>query len=164
MGTRVKFVAVSLVVGIIAAALTRVIWPLPSNGPALPAGLLPWLVALDVMGALLFGVGVAFVVFGYPLVRRAGQSGLLTGATYVSIAFQLLSWWPHGSLHEVIGSTFPIDFNKLLYLDYGFHLPLIATALIITYFFARTLTVQRAAEPSSRRSSASRPAETASRT
>lgn len=135
MSIRTKVGIVTVVVAAIAFALTRVIWPMPATMAPPPAGLLPYFIALDVLTALLFGLGVAFVIFGYPLLRGAGQPQALTVAAYLSIAFLMLNWWPHGNLHLVTG----FDFNKVVLIDYGFHLPLFVSAVLVALFFTRTV-------------------------
>ena len=103
----------------------------------------PLFIILGVAEALLFGLGVAFVGFGYPLLNAIRHtSNAWTKATYVSIAWMFLSWWAHGSLHVHNGS----ELNGLLAIEYGFHLTLMAAALIIAYFFLTTLR-QEAAKP-----------------
>ena len=142
MSVRARVGIVVVVVGGIAFGLTRVIFPLPPNMPAPPSGLLPYFVFLDVVADLLFGLGIAFLVFGYPLMRRAGQTAGVTVGAYASIAFLLLNWWPHANLHMVTG----LDFNKILWIDYAFHLPLFVSAAVVAFFFVRTVGQPRVSE------------------
>ena len=50
-------------------------------------------------------MGVAFLVFGGRLLARAGQPATLTYATYIAIAWALVSWWPHDNFHRSIGTS-----------------------------------------------------------
>ena len=45
------------------------------------------------------------------------------------------SWWPHVGMHAVAG----MDMDKLVIVDYVFHLPYILSAVVVAYFFYRTL-------------------------
>jgi hypothetical protein len=60
-----------------------------------------------------------------------GASPGLTAAAYVSIAWFLVNWWPHDSLHRVIG----LDWSRLLLVEYGFHLPLLLAGAVLAWFF-----------------------------
>lgn len=131
MKPRTGTIAITLVVGIAAFMLTRVIWPDAAGGPAPSSTQLILLILLGVFDSLLFGLGVAFVIYGLPLVRRFVGAGRLAWLTYVGIAFQLLSWWPHSNLHRVAGD----NFDTLIAIDYGFHVPLQIGALAMAVFF-----------------------------
>jgi MFS superfamily sulfate permease-like transporter len=85
--------------------------------------------------ALLFGVGVAFVIFGWRWLG-ADRSKLATAA-FVAIAWTLVSWWPHDNFHRVSH-----DWYSLAAIEVGFHLTLIASIVIIALYFLRTLRAQ----------------------
>jgi len=98
---------------------------------------IPLFMLLGVVEALSFGLGVSFLIFGYPLVKAIGPaSAAMTRAAHLSIAWFLINWWPHDSLHIHNG----LELNGLLALEYGFHVTLIIAAVILAYFF---LTLQR---------------------
>jgi hypothetical protein len=61
----------------------------------------------------------------------ANGSRLLGWSLYISIAFLLVSWWPHINLHNTNG----FDLQGLLYIDYGFHIPLMISGAIVAYGF-----------------------------
>jgi hypothetical protein len=122
-------VATVLVAGIPALALGRVIWPDPAGASVPPSALIPVFAGISAVEALLFGIGVAFVVFG----RRWLSDGTrLTLPTYLAIAWSLLSWWPHDNLHRVTH-----DWAGLAAIEVGFHLTLIASILVIAAYFLR---------------------------
>jgi len=50
----------------------------------------------------------------------------------------LVSWWPHGHLHQVVGE----NFQQLLYIEYAFHVTLIIGALVLAYGFLSLLRQQ----------------------
>ncbi|MBV9453416.1 MAG: hypothetical protein JOZ19_04755, partial [Rubrobacter sp.] len=96
MKTWVKVVIIPILCVIGALVLGPILWH-RAEGMAEPsAGLLPFFIALSVIEAVTFGLGISFLLLGLPLVRRAaGGSKLLTWATYLSIGWLSVSWWPH---------------------------------------------------------------------
>lgn len=113
------------------------LFPPPSNGQ------LFMLVLLNIIEVVTFGLGISFVIFGYPLVRNAMPASKgLTLATYLSIAWLLVSWWPHDSLHFATG----FNLNALIALEYAFHVSLMVTGAVLAYFFFALLR-QRATAP-----------------
>jgi hypothetical protein len=79
---------------------------------------------------------VSFLIFGYPLVKAlALASEGLARAAHLSIAWFLISWWPHDSLHKHVG----LNYDGLLAIEYGFHVTLILAGLIIAYFYVTLL-------------------------
>jgi hypothetical protein len=134
---RGRVIALTLVLGVI-AFLASPKGPLGGfwrPGPMVPtptAAQLPFFILLNLAEALTFGLGVSFLVFGFPMVRAVSpSSNLLTRAAHVSIAWTLANWWPHDSLHLHYG----LDLNGLLVIEYVFHLSLMLAGGIIAYFF-----------------------------
>lgn len=105
----------------------------PSPDAPPPTGVqLPLFIFLNVAEVLAFGIGVSFLIFGYPAVKRVlPQSRGLAFAAYLSIGWMLANWWPHDSLHLKNGMNLP----GLLRIEYGFHITLIVAGLILVYFF-----------------------------
>ena len=136
MRPRIAVPLVTLAVGIPAFLLAQVIWP-PAPGLPTPSGAqLPLFMLLAIVEALLFGLGVAFLAFGLPLVRQAaGRVGMDPRPVYVAIAWQLVSWWPHDNLHMASG----MDLDGLLMIEYAFHMTLILSALVVARIFLATL-------------------------
>ena len=118
--------------GIAAFALGRVIWPDPVGAATPPTSLLPVFIGVSALESLLFGVGVAFVVFGRSWL--AADRSKLALAAYVAVAWSLLSWWPHDNLHRVTH-----DWSGLAAIEIGFHVTLIAAILVIAAYLRRTL-------------------------
>lgn len=109
----------------------------PTPAIEAPTGLqMPLFVFLGLTEALVFGLGIAFLAFGYPWVRSVapGWRGR-TWAAYLSIAWILVNWWPHDSLHQHVG----FELNGLLAIEYGFHMTLMLAGLIVAYFFLTLL-------------------------
>ena len=107
-------------------------WP-PAADLAEPQGAqVPLLMFLTAVEDITFGLGVSFLLFGYPLVRAvAPASPALTRAAYVAIFWLLATWWPHDSLHIHNG----MDLNGLIVIDYVFHMTLIIAGLVVAWFF-----------------------------
>ena len=135
MNVRFLAAAITTVGAIPAFLLSQVIWPNPPGMPAPPATLLPFLLVPAIFEALAFGMGIAFLVLGFRLLSRAHQPAALTLAAYISIAWSLLSWWPHVNFHRAIGS----DLVALVKVDWTFHMTLIVAAAVIAYFFLRVV-------------------------
>jgi hypothetical protein len=124
------------VAGLPAFALGRIIWPDPVGASVPPPALLPIFIGISALESVVFGVGVAFVLFG----RRwlAAQGSRLATATYVAIGWSLVSWWPHDNFHRIVH-----DWSGLAAIEVGFHVTLIVSILVIGAFFIRSLGAAR---------------------
>lgn len=99
-------------------------------------GALAALIAYGVVEAAAFGFGVGFLVFGWPMLRQLGAGDRLTGLTFVSIVWALVSWWPHGSFHQAIEEN---NFGGLAAIEWGFHATMLVCGVVIAVFFWRVL-------------------------
>ena len=97
-------------------------------------------VLLAAVQSLVFGLGVAFLLFGYPTVKAFGPASPgLTRAAHVAIAWSLINWWPHGTLHQkVVPSP-----TTMLAIEYGFHVTIWIAAGIAAYFFLQVVRERR---------------------
>ncbi len=131
MKTRWKMLVITLIIGVPAFFLGPVIWtPSPDIRPT--AAQLPYLLTLSAVEALFFGFGVAFIFYGFPLVRRiAPLEKKAALSMYVSLAWILVSWWPHDNLH--IHNA--LDIHGLIIIDYSFHFTLIIAGAVLVYSF-----------------------------
>jgi hypothetical protein len=94
------------------------------------------LLVLNIAEALAFGFGISFLSFGYPMVRAISPASIgLTRAAHFSIAWLLLNWWVHDSMHIHVG----MELNGLLGIEYGFHLTLMIAGVILAAFFLTLL-------------------------
>ncbi len=150
--TWLKFLIVTVLVAIPAIPLGQMIWPAAAEGDGhaamtLATHQLVLFIIFSVIEALALGLGVAFLVFGLPFARRlSGDSGWLSWAVYLSIAWSLISWWPHDGFHRSGPSI-----DGLLALEYGFHATLIAGGAVLVVAFIRAANRLTAAEqPESR--------------
>lgn len=136
MNSRIATVLIVIVSGGVTMALGNKIWPPAPGMPVPTAAQLPFFIGLAVAESLAFGLGIAFIILGMPLVRRAsGLSRGLGWAVYLSIAWLLVSWWPHDSLHRHNGE----NSLGLLYIEYGFHVTLIVAGLVLAYAYVKLL-------------------------
>ena len=143
----VKWVVVTLVLAAIAFLASPNgplggFWRPSADFPQPTDAQLPLFILLNVAEALAFGLGISFLIFGYPLMQSIlpASNGLTLGA-HLSIAWLLFSWWPHDSLHVANG----LNLNGLLVIEYVFHVTLMVAGVILAYFFL-ALVRQRAVQ------------------
>jgi hypothetical protein len=92
------------------------------------------LMLLTAIQSLAFGLGAAFLIFGRPLVHAQLPTHRNLGlATYLSVAWSLISWWPHSNVHQTLGMG---SLGGLIATEYAFHVTLILGGSIMAYFFA----------------------------
>ena len=85
------------------------------------------------MQATVLGLGVSFLAFGLSVMRGISpDSKVRAWAMYFSIAYLMVSWWPHINMHVHNG---PDNLQGLIYVDYLFHLPSMIAALVLAYCF-----------------------------
>ena len=124
-----------LVLTLIVAVPAFMVGPIicPPAGPAPTAAQVPYLLAMDVMQALFLGLGISFLIFGLPVMRRISpDSKVRAWAMYLSIGYLMVSWWPHINMHA---HNAPDDLQGLIYIDYFFHVPLMICGAVLAYCF-----------------------------
>ena len=132
-----KWLAVTIVLGI-AAFIMSPNAPLggfwgtpPSLAPTGPQMTL--LMLLTAIQSLAFGLGAAFLIFGWSLIKsQLPTKRDLALATYLSVAWSLISWWPHSNFHQTLSMG---NVSGLIAIEYAFHVTLILGGLIVAYFF-----------------------------
>ncbi len=128
-GHWLKWPVVAVPVAALVAPLSFVLWPAPPGATAPPPSVLPALVAIAVViPALSFGVGVAFALFGRPLID-GGVSPALSRATYLSVAWLLLNWWPHSNFHRVASG-----WQSIIAIDFAFHTTVIVASVVVAAY------------------------------
>jgi hypothetical protein len=126
----IKVALVTALFTVPAMALGQVIWPSAPGGPEPTATQFPFFLFLAAFEALTFGLGVSFLLFGFaPLKQALGGSSWRTWVTYLAVGWFLVSWWPHDNMHIHNGN----DLQGLLYIEYAFHVTLMASAMILAY-------------------------------
>ncbi len=132
----VKVLLVTVLVAAPAMVLGPIIWPPAEGGPEPTGGQLPFFIFMALFESILLGLGVSFLLFGLPAVRRASpDSKARAWAMYLSIGWLMISWWPHSNLHIHNGE----NMQGLLYIEYGFHFTLMIGALALAYCFVALL-------------------------
>jgi hypothetical protein len=126
--TTLSFAGVTIALALIATSLSRIFWPDLPGAPAPSAAQLPFLVGIGILDSLAFGLGIAFLVFGF---RRALEAGWQASAAFFATVWFLVSWWPHDNLHRVTPEG---DYWSLIALEYGFHATLMIAAAFIAYY------------------------------
>lgn len=130
MSIKNKAIIITIVCAVIAFILGPIFWPKSVDLAVPTAGQLPYFIILSMCETLIFGIGVSFLIFGY---KKAKEIALVYGNkvlwSFYALDWMLVSWWPHDNLHAHIG----MDLQKLLYIEYGFHLTLMISAMIIIY-------------------------------
>jgi hypothetical protein len=131
MKLRMKVSIVTLLVAVPTFILGPVIFPPADVGSEPSAAQIPFFMFLGAADAILLGLGVSFLVFGFPVLRKVSpDSRVRAWAMYLAIGYLMVSWWPHLNLHI---ST-PIDnWQMLLYIDFLFHLPLEIAGAVLAY-------------------------------
>jgi hypothetical protein len=108
------------------------------------AAQIPHFIFLAVGDALLLGLGVSFLLFGFPVMRHVSpDSKLRAWAMYLSIGYLMVSWWPHLNLHASNG----MDLRGLLLIDYFFHLPLEVAGVVLALSFVSLMRSRIGREP-----------------
>ena len=135
MRTWIKLLLITLIVGIPAFILGPIIWtPSPDIKPT-PVQL-PFFMFLSLIESLLFGFGIAAMIYGWEFVRNApAQAKSKTFAAFISLSWLLISWWPHDNAHIHNG----MDALGLLYIDYIFHMTLMIASLVLVYYIYSTI-------------------------
>jgi hypothetical protein len=129
--TWLAVVMLTVIIAVPAFLVNPIVWP--PAGPAPTAAQMPYLLALDVIQAVFLGLGVSFLVFGLPLMRRISpDSKKRAWAMYLSIGYLMVAWWPHIGMHV---SSAPDDLQGLILIDYLFHVPLIIAVVVLAYCF-----------------------------
>jgi len=91
---------------------------------------------LNLCEVVTFGLAISFLIWGWPWVMRVANSHRGRAVwMYVSIAWLLGNWFPHDNLHVHNG----MNMSGLLFIEYGFHVSLMITGLILAGGFLAIL-------------------------
>ena len=101
---------------------------------------IPFFAVLALTEVTSFGLGFAFLAFGYPYVRSV-FSKYNAVSVWLAIAWLLINWFPHNALHMNAG----IDMWRTIVIDFTFHVTLIIAGCFTVYaFVSRSLQECRA--------------------
>ncbi len=127
----IKFLIITLILGVPALILGPIIWT-PSPDVYVTAFQFPFFAFIALVEALLFGFGIAFLIYVLPIVKKKDK---LTLWAFISLTWLLVSWWPHDNLHIHNG----LNPAGLLIIDLVFHLSIILASLILTFYFIKSI-------------------------
>ena len=136
---RLRWLAVTVVVAAAAVPLSFVLWRTPPGVAGPPASMLPVLLPVEVViPALSLGLGAAFMLFGRKLFA-AGRPAVLSRASFLSIWWLLVNWWPHSNFHRVSNG-----WASLAVIDYFFHATVIVATCVVALFFLSVMRERQA--------------------
>ncbi len=140
MKTKHKVIVLTLVLAVITFMTGRQIWPPDPMSPTPTPAQLPLFMILGVFESVAFGLGVSFLLFGWPRLKKLYGNDLLTKLAFLSVAWYLINWWPHDNLHIHNG----MNLDGLLKIEYGFHVTMIIAGVILAKFFIKRILKQKA--------------------
>ncbi len=115
------------------------IWPPHPTVPQPTEAQLPFLIGIAVAEALALGAGVVFLLSGWRHVERlTALAPWVRWASFLSVGWLLVSWWPHDNLHI----HHALNLWPLIAIEYGFHISLMACGAILAYAFFRLSTAR----------------------
>ena len=130
MKTWMKVTIITALIAVPALLLSPVLFPPAEGGPEPTPTQIPLFLFLGLSDAVLLGLGVSFLVFGFPVLRQVSpDSRSRAWAMYLSIGYLMVSWWPHLNMHASNG----LDLHGLLFIDYVFHLPLEVAGVVLAW-------------------------------
>ena len=129
-----RMLLLTVVIGVAAFFTGPSIWPMGHEVPTPPPNLLPGYIAISAVEALAFGFAVAFAAFGWSAIRdlRLGARWL-NRLLFVTLSWFMGNWWIHDNLHMHIG----LDMNRLLYIEFAFHMSMLACGVTLALSLMR---------------------------
>lgn len=91
--------------------------------PGLEGGVLGALMLYSVIEAVVFGIGLTWLIFGRDVLRGPGST-----AAHLAVGWALVSWFPHGAFHQ---STAHDNWAALAAIEYGFHFTMLIAGLLV---------------------------------
>jgi hypothetical protein len=136
MKASTRWIVVTVAVALPALAAGPVLFPPSADFPEPTGAQFPLLLGVMAFEALALGFAVAFLAFGWPIVRQVvGPDRPRTIAAYVATAWLLGNWWLHDNLHISNGA----NINGLIAIDYAFHVTLIVAGVIVGWQLLRSV-------------------------
>lgn len=128
-----KVLIITLIFGIASFLLGDVLWPMAESEVSPTAQQLPFLIVVMIIESIAFGLGISFLILGWPLVKKVAHgSQRAAWALYIGAAWYLVSWWPHDRMHMSMEHG---DYWSLIGVEYGFHVTLILAGALIAWGF-----------------------------
>lgn len=126
-----KILATTVFVGIVAFFSGPIIWP-TAEDIDLPVTLVPLalLMGAYAIDCLFFGLGVALLVFGWPLFSTTSLRRGNATLAFAALVWIVISWWPHTNFHRAVGDN---SVFGLIAIEYGFHSTVVLAGAYIIY-------------------------------
>lgn len=129
MDEKWKALLITIIIGAIALPLGYQLWPVATDLGTPTESLMPYFMIVALVESLAFGAAIAWLVLGFKWAKKAAKKSMIhVWALYISIAWQLGSWWIHDHLHQAMHMG---DWHFLLYIEYTFHITLIVTGVVV---------------------------------
>ncbi|MFJ9518629.1 amino acid adenylation domain-containing protein [Kitasatospora sp. NPDC101801] len=128
-----RWAAVTAAGALAAAVLTDGFWPGSTDLSHVPS---PWAALFHLLYLfewLGFGLGLALLLLGGPLLARNGRPLGLTLLARLAVGWLLAAWWPQDNWYRVSQAT---DWPRQAALVYGFNVSLLLAALVLVGFLA----------------------------
>jgi hypothetical protein len=109
------------------APVGQLLWPPSAELPAAAGAQIPLFMLYSIVAAIGFGLGMAFLIYGRPLVAALGLSNGMTWGIHLAIFWVLGNWAIHDSLHITNGH----NLWGLVAIEYGFHVTMILAGAVI---------------------------------
>ncbi len=110
------------------------VWPPHATVPQPTGAQIPFLVGLSIAEAVALGGGIVFLLSGWRHIGRlTALPPWVRWASYLSVGWLLVSWWPHDNLHI----HHALSMWPLIAIEYAFHVSLMAAGAILAYAFYR---------------------------
>src|SRR3989344_3341598 len=129
MSRATKIAVTTLVFGIAAFILNRVLWPDGADAIAPTSAQLPIFIFLSALEAISFGLGISFPFFGWQYLKTIpAEKKKSETLSFIAVTWFLVSWWPHDNMHRVNGMD---NLWGLIRIELIFHLTLILSGFIL---------------------------------
>ncbi|MEM7338074.1 MAG: hypothetical protein AAF467_05470 [Actinomycetota bacterium] len=104
-------------------------WGMESGETDPAGGALAALIGAAIVEWIAFGIGLAWLAFGWPVVRRTDVP--LALPAWAAIGWGLVSWAPHTSFHQSVAEG---NYGGLAAVEWAFHVTLVIGACIVAAF------------------------------
>jgi hypothetical protein len=117
---------------LLSVPLGKILWP-PSPEIHMPtAQQIPFFIVISLVEGFALCAGIVFVLQIWPLIKKLPQTDQKRFKMMgLAIAWSLINWWAHDNLHVHNGQAVV----GLLMIEFGFHVTLILSALVLAYNF-----------------------------
>ena len=127
------FIIITTLFALPAFLLARIIWPFPQTPTS---GLITFFTLTTAIESIFTGIGISFVFLVLTkYITVLNKHGILGWLSFVSIAWILISGYPHDNSHIAQGT----ELHGLVPIEIFFHGTLAIAALIVMKYFLKSL-------------------------